>query len=97
MAVKLELLKTTCYFSKLDVTTLENISPFIFEKRFPNGEVVLREGEEYEVLYFVISGLLKLFTTSVEGREFIVRIVYGGDSINDDAIFSGGGGIFWTQ
>jgi CRP/FNR family transcriptional regulator len=88
MAVKLELLKTACYFSNLEATALQDISRFIFERQFPAGKVILWEGEEGEVLYFVISGLLKLFTTSAEGREFIIRIVYGGDSINDDSVFN---------
>jgi CRP/FNR family cyclic AMP-dependent transcriptional regulator len=87
MTVRLELLKTADYFAKLDPTALEDISQFILERKFPAGEVVLWEGDEDQALYFVISGLLKLFATSAEGREFIVRIVYGGDSINDEAIF----------
>jgi len=93
MAVKLELLKTACYFSKLDLTALEDISRFIFERKLAAGEIILWEGEGDEVLYFVISGLLKLFVTSTEGREFIVLIVYGGDSVNDDAIFDTGPNI----
>ena len=87
MTVELELLKTACYFTKLDNAALEDVSRFVFEKRLAADESILWEGEEVDVLYFVISGLLKLFATSAEGREFIVRIVYGGDSINDDAIF----------
>jgi len=87
MTVELELLKTARYFSKVDRAALEDIGRFIFERKFPVGEIILWEGEEDELLYFVISGLLKLFTTSAEGREFIIRIVYGGDSINDDAAF----------
>lgn len=90
MAVELELLKTACYFSKLELTILDGIKPFIFERKFPANEVILWEGEDDNVLYFVISGLLKLFTTSAEGREFIVRLVYGGDSINDEGIFDNG-------
>ena len=93
MAVELELLRTACYFSKLDVATLDDIRPFIFERKLPAGEGLLWEGEEGEVLYFVISGLLKLFATSAEGREFIVRLAYGGDSFNDDAVFDKGSSI----
>ena len=93
MTIELELLKTACYFSKLELASLQDISRFIFERQFPAGKVILWEGEEDEVLYFVISGLLKLFATSAEGREFIVRIVYGGDSINDDTIFNKGPNI----
>lgn len=90
MAAKLELLKTACYFSKLNEVSLENISRFIFERKSPAGKVILWEGEKDEAVYFVISGLLKLFATSAEGREFTARIVYGGDSFNDDTIFDNG-------
>lgn len=88
MVVKLELLKTAGYFTKLDEASLLAISRFIFTKQVAAGKVVLWEGEVDEAIYFVISGQLKLFATSAEGREFIVRIVYGGDSINDDSAFA---------
>ncbi|MBI4303151.1 MAG: Crp/Fnr family transcriptional regulator [Chloroflexi bacterium] len=90
MPVRLELLKTACYFSKLAIADLEDVGRFVFEKKFAPNEVVLWEGEEDHTLYFVISGLLKLFATSAEGREFIVRLAYGGGALNDDAIFAGG-------
>lgn len=90
MAVKLELLKTAGYFTKLDEDSLLAISRFIFAEQAAKGEVILWEGEADEAIYFVISGQLKLFATSDEGREFIVRIVYGGDSINDDSAFAAG-------
>jgi CRP/FNR family cyclic AMP-dependent transcriptional regulator len=90
MTVKLELLKTACYFSKLDPNALENLSLLAVEKRYSSGDVILWQGDQDEMLYFVISGLVKLFASSAEGRELIVRLVYGGDSFNDDAIFDKG-------
>jgi len=93
MAAKIELLKTACYFSKLDAASLGDISRFIFERRLPASEVILWEGEKDEAVYFAISGLLKLFATSEEGREFTIRIVFGGDSFNDDTIFDKGTSI----
>lgn len=90
MAINLELLKTACYFSNLDRTALEDVSGLVFEKRLPASEFVLWEGEKDDSLYFVIAGLMKLFSTSAEGREFIIRMVYGGDSLNDDNLFNEG-------
>lgn len=87
MSVKPELLKTACYFTKLDWASLQGVSRLIFTKQVAAGEVILWEGEVDDAIYFVISGQVKLFATSAEGREFIVRIVYGGDSINDDSAF----------
>lgn len=90
MAVKPELLKTACYFSRLTPDAWENLSVLAFEKTYTYGDIILWEGDQDEKLYFVISGLVKLFASSAEGRELIVRLVYGGDSFNDDAIFDKG-------
>ena len=90
MTVELESLKTACYFSRMEPVALEDVSRFLFERKLPTGNVILWEEEENGVLYFVISGLAKLFTTSAEGREFIIRMVYGGDSINDELVFGQG-------
>ena len=93
MTVDPELLKTACYFTKLEPAVLEKIRPFIFIRQLSAGEVFIWEDDESDAIYFAISGLLKLFTTSSEGREFIVRLVYGGDSFNDDALFDKGPSI----
>ena len=90
MTVTLESLKTARYFARLEAAALADISQFVFEKHFPAGEVVLWEGGNDRVVYFVITGLVKLFATSAEGREFIIRIAYGGEPINDDNLFSKG-------
>ncbi len=87
MAVEPEFLKTACYFRKLEPGALANLGRFLFEKKLPAGEYVLWEGQKDPVLYFVITGRVRLFATSAEGREFIVRLVYGGDSFNDECAF----------
>lgn len=93
MIAELEFLKTACYFRNLRPEDLEQIRPFIFVKQLLASEVCIWEDDETDGIYFVISGLLKLFTTSFEGREFIVRLVYGGDSFNDDTLFDKGQSI----
>lgn len=48
------------------------------------------EGNPGESLYFVVSGAVKCFKTSEEGKEQIMRIILPGDSFNDVAVFDGG-------
>lgn len=93
MTIKLELLRTACYFTKLDKASLDAISRFIFEKQCPAKEIIFLEENEEKTIHFAISGAIKLFTTSNEGREFIVRIAYGGDSFNDDNLHGNGPNI----
>jgi CRP-like cAMP-binding protein len=90
MAVRLEFLKNVLYFSNLSPAELESIKEFIFEKTVDRAGIVLLEGESAENLYFVASGVVKVFKTSVEGKEQILSIVHPGESFNDVPIFDGG-------
>jgi len=90
MAVQLEFLKSVLYFSDLDPAELESIRKLIFEKTADRAEIVLLEGESAANLYFVASGVVKMFKTSAEGKEQILSIVRPGESFNDVPIFDGG-------
>ena len=90
MAVQLEFLKGIPYFSGLGLAELESIRELVFEKTVERGEMVLLEGEAAEGLYFVASGVVKVFKTSAEGKEQILSIVRPGESFNDVPIFDGG-------
>ena len=90
MAIQLEFLKSILYFSGLGPAELEAIGRLVFEKTADRAEIVLLEGESAENLYFVASGVVKVFKTSAEGKEQILSIVRPGESFNDVAIFDGG-------
>lgn len=90
MAVQVEFLQSIPYFSGLSLAELEAIRKFIFEKTAERGEITSVEGEPAEVLYFVASGVVKVFKTSAEGKEQILNIVRPGESLNDVPIFDGG-------
>jgi len=87
MAVDLELLKRIPYFSGLGAIELDGIRKVIFEKTFERGEMMLIEGESAEALYFVASGVVRVFKTSIEGKEQILNLVRPGDSFNDVPVF----------
>ena len=90
MAIQVNFLKETPYFSGLDSAALDSVSKLVFEKGVDRGEIFLLEGESDQVLYFVASGAVKVFKTSAEGKEQILDIARPGDSINDVAVFDGG-------
>lgn len=86
----IEFLKSVPYCSGLSSAELDSISRFIFEKMVDREGIILLEGELAEALYFVASGVVKLFKTSAEGKEQILNIVRPGESFNDAPIFDGG-------
>ncbi|RLC60955.1 MAG: hypothetical protein DRI01_09300 [Chloroflexi bacterium] len=97
MPVQLEFLKSIPYFSELNPAELDSVVRFIFERTVERGELILLEGEPTEVLYFVASGAVKCFKTSVEGKEQILNIMLPGDSFNDVSVFDGGPSPASTQ
>jgi len=90
MTVQPEFLKSILYFSDLSFAELESIRKLFFEKTADRAEMLLLEGESAANLYFVASGVVKMFKTSAEGKEQILSIVRPGESFNDVPIFDGG-------
>ena len=78
------------YFAGLSSAELEAIRRITFEKSYQRNEVIALEGEPGEALYFVVSGVVKVFKTSTGGREQVLRLVPPGESFNEVAVFDGG-------
>lgn len=90
MSIEVEYLKTINYFDGLEVDELTSIKPYITEKSVIKGDILLMEGEWSDYLYFLISGLVKVYKTSQNGKEQILHIAPPGESLNDVSTFDGG-------
>ena len=90
MAVKTQLLKSSQYFSGLSTPELEAIKEHVFEEAAERNDMILLEEEPAKAIYFVVSGVVKVFKTSVEGKEQVLCIVKPGESFNDVAVFDDG-------
>ena len=97
MAVQIDFLKSMPHFSGLTLAELDSITKLVFEKAAERGETILFEGESAKALYFVASGVVKLFKTSAEGKEQILKIVRPGESFDDVSIFDGGPSVASAQ
>ena len=94
MAVQTELLKHVHYFSSLSPNELESVKEFItLEKTVERGEIFLLEGEWDDFCYFLISGVVKVFKTSADGKEQILSLIRPGESFNDVPAFSSGANL----
>ena len=56
-------------------------------RHFKKKDIMFREGENPRWLYFVESGKVKLYKTSDDGRELIVKIAHAGDFLGFLALF----------
>jgi CRP/FNR family transcriptional regulator len=90
MAVDSNLLHDLSYFSGLNAAELEAIKPLFLEKTVQRGELIFFEGEPANTLYFLISGIVKLFKTSAQGKEQIISLARPYEVLNDISIFDDG-------
>jgi CRP/FNR family transcriptional regulator len=90
MAVLADILGSTPYFHGLSESGISLIRRYVYEKKVGRGEQILAEGETTDVLYFVGEGVVKVFKTSADGKEQILRIIRPGDSFNDVPVLNGG-------
>ncbi|MFC1914053.1 Crp/Fnr family transcriptional regulator [Chloroflexota bacterium] len=90
MAVQNDFLKSIAYFAGLSSAELESLKRFITEKTAERGQILLFEGEPVKALYFVVSGVVKVFKTSADGKEQILQIIRPGESFNDVPVFGDG-------
>lgn len=78
------------YFAHLDRDLLERVAARTRTLRLDRGEVVFREGEPAQGLYFVVEGLVKIARVSPEGREQVLTVVGPHQTFNDVPVFDGG-------
>jgi len=90
MVDKLEVIKASPYFAGMSPADLNAIGRFMFDRVAERGELILLEGDDAAALYFVISGVVKVFKTSADGKEQILQIIRPGESFNDVPVLSGG-------
>jgi CRP-like cAMP-binding protein len=90
MAIDVGLLRGNPYFAGLGEADLEAIAQRMFEQSVERGDMILMEEDPSEAIYFVVSGAVKVFKTSIEGKEQILCLLRTGESFNDVPILDGG-------
>ena len=89
MPIQPKLLQSTKYFEGIDTAQIESLLPYFREVRHEKGAQFISEGSRSEALYFIISGLVKVYKTSANGKEQVLHIAPPGDSLNDVSLFDG--------
>ena len=90
MSSSVDFLRSLPYFGTLSAEEIERIEKEILELSFTRGEFLFLEGESCRGLYMVKSGRIRIFKSSLEGREQVLFIAKPGDSFNDVPVFDGG-------
>jgi CRP/FNR family transcriptional regulator, cyclic AMP receptor protein len=90
VAPNIEQIKNIEYLSGLRPDGLESVKRYFQVKNLKKGEIFVREGERSNLIYFVSSGLVKVYNTSPDGKEQVLNLASPGETLNDVSAFDDG-------
>ena len=76
-------------FGGLSESHLKEIRRIAVDKKFNKGEIIFFDGDVGNGFYLVMTGTIKVYKVSPEGKEQILHIVKEGESIGAVPVFSG--------
>jgi CRP/FNR family transcriptional regulator, dissimilatory nitrate respiration regulator len=77
-------------FHGLTAKLYDELAMIVVDQVVPRGRMIFSQGDEASGLYVVISGRLKIFKLSPEGKEQILHLFGAGEPIGEVAVFAGG-------
>jgi len=85
--MSIDLLRRCPLFAGLQEEDLKKIRAIAFPKSLAKKGVLFAEGEEAKGFYVILSGKVKLYKVSSQGREQILHIVSAPDAFAEAALF----------
>ena len=85
-----QVLEKTALLSTLSQPELQMLASRTVRKLFSSGELLFSEGEPCSGLYIIARGKVRIFKTSVNGREQVLAVNVPGESVAELPVFDGG-------
>lgn len=87
MAETIDALRRTELFGGLEDPELRALADRAIERRLGKGEILFIAGEEARGLYVVVSGAVRAFRESPDGREQVIHVERAGSTIAEVPVF----------
>ncbi len=85
---KKQVLREIYLFSGLADNDLETLAQVAIHRSFPRESVIFWEGREAQGFYILLQGNIKLVKSSLDGKEFIIRLVNPGETFGEAAVLA---------
>ncbi len=76
-------------FSELGADELGALARVATHRRYPAGAPILREAEQGDLVFVLMTGEVKVFVDSPDGREVVLTHLQSGDFFGEMALFEG--------
>lgn len=84
----IKVIKNIPVFSQLSENILEEILKLQSTKKYKKGEIIFFEGDKGEAFFFVKSGKVKIYKTSLDGRDITLNILGEGSIFAEVTLFN---------
>src|SRR5690554_4499501 len=81
-----ERVRQVSLFRTLDEAHVQRLSKHLRERRYRKGELIFDQGDPGDCLYVIVSGRVRIYLTSPDGREATIRILESGTSFGELAV-----------
>lgn len=88
-ATPLEVLRQVPLFASLPTLELEALAPYLRERRFSKGTMILMQGDPGDALYLIATGQVKVVLIGEDGREVILSVLSEGSFFGEMALLDG--------
>lgn len=83
-------LRQHAFFDGIEDTALDDLISISQIRIIKSRNAICRQGEEAEHMYVILSGRVKIYTTSQGGKETVLTFMGPGDVLGEIAILDGG-------
>lgn len=87
----LKVMRESDFFSGLNDRELEKVASTVVIGRYRPHQVIFVEGDVNRILYFILSGRVKVYRQSIDGRERIINMLGAGEPMAAVPFCDGGG------
>lgn len=77
-------------FNGLPAEQIGELAKICLDQRFEKGREIFSEGRVAKGFYLVVSGKIKIYKLSMEGKEQILHILGSGEILGEVPVFAGG-------
>ncbi len=90
MPIDVEMLRQIPLFATLSAEDLAQVAVMTVVRHYDRGDLILLEGDLGGALHYALIGVVKVFKTSVGGKEQVLRMIASGHTFNDVPALDGG-------
>ena len=89
MEKNLAIISSTALFNGLPQEQLNEINQIAVNRKYQKGEVIFSEGDDGIGFFLIVTGQVKIYKVSAEGKEQILHIFGPGEPIGEVPVFTG--------